>query len=243
MKKKELMKIRKLRATGEIMALAAADVPEKVGGYWRGTPCQRYQNGLYLRCEVQRGILHAAVYLTEYLRMGSRKAAFDLYIDREQRQFLTCQCETGKWLAAKLDMLPWPFYVHCSEGKWISGKDYELIRQYLKGHQGGFPGLLEYQLQVRKEELHRKYRRQIERWDADLGRRRNCQKTGTDGFIKPGFRKTLSFTDMCAGALTMDTVPGVKRRFRSGIHVITGREDVRYAATGSYTRPWENSAQ
>lgn len=193
MKKKELMKIRKLRATGEIMALAAADVPEKVGGYWRGTPCQRYQNGLYLRCEVQSGILHAAIYLTEYLRMGSRKAAFDLYIDREQHQFLTCQCETGKWLAAKLDMLPWPFYVHCSEGKWISGKDYELIRQYLKGQQGGFPGLLEYQLQVRKEELHRKYRRQTERWDADLSQTPKLPKDWDRWVYKTGIQGNFIF--------------------------------------------------
>ena len=168
MKKKELKQIRKLRATTEMLKMAAADVPKRISVGWWGKADWQYQTGMYLRCEVRKGILHVAVFLADYLRMGSRKAAFDLYIDKAEGKFLTYQCETEKWLTAKLDMLPWPSYLPHSEGKWINQKDNELIKSYLGSCRGGYEGLLDYQLMVRSNELSRKHERETDNWDRDL---------------------------------------------------------------------------
>lgn len=193
MKKKDLKRIRKLRATTEMIAMAAADVPKRAARYrWPGSDRQ-YETGIYLRCEIQKGILHAAFFLADHLRMGSRKAAFDLYIDKAEGRFVTYQHETERWLAAKLDRLPWPSWLYWSEGKWISEKDHETIRQYLGGEHGGYLGLLDYQLQVREDELARKHKRETDRWDADLMQTPELPKDWDRWVYKVGIRKNFIF--------------------------------------------------
>lgn len=193
MKKKELKQIRKLRATTEMMEMAAADVPKIIPGNRWQKPNQQYKIGMYLRCEVQKGILHVAVFLTDYLRMGSRKAAFDLYINKVEGKFLTYQCETEKWLTAKLDMLPWPSYLSYSREKWMSEKDYALIEKYLESRRGGYGGLLDYQLRVRNDELFRKHKRETDKWDEDLRQTPELPKDWNRWVFKVGIRENFIF--------------------------------------------------
>ena len=193
MKKKELKQIRKLRATTEMLKMAAADVPKRISVGWWGKADWQYQTGMYLRCEVRKGILHVAVFLADYLRMGSRKAAFDLYIDKAEGKFLTYQCETEKWLTAKLDMLPWPSYLPHSEGKWINQKDNELIKSYLGSCRGGYEGLLDYQLMVRSNELSRKHERETDNRDRDLRQTPGLPKDWNRWVFKVGIRENFIF--------------------------------------------------
>ena len=194
MKKKELRQIRKLRATAEMLKMAAADVPKRILAGWWGKTDWKYQTGMYLRCEVRKGILHVAVFLADYLRMGSRKAAFDLYINKEEGgKFLTYQCETEKWFTAKLDRLPWPSYLLHSEEKWISPKDDELIKTYLGSYCGGYEGLLDYQLRVRSEELSRKHERETDKWDRDLMQTPELPKDWNRWVFKVGIRENFIF--------------------------------------------------
>lgn len=45
MKKKELRQIRKLRATAEMLKMAAADVPKRILAGWWGKTDWKYQTG------------------------------------------------------------------------------------------------------------------------------------------------------------------------------------------------------
>ena len=193
MKKKELKQIRKLRATTKMLKMAAADVPKRISAGWQGKTDWKYQTGMYLRCEVRNGILHVGFFLAGYLRMGSRKAAFDLYINKAEGSFLTYQCETEKWLTAKLDMLPWPSYLSHSGEKWISKKDDELIKTYLGSCSGGYGGLLDYQFRVRRDERSRKQKNETDTWDEDLRQTPELPKDWSRWVFKVGIRENFIF--------------------------------------------------
>ena len=85
MKKKELKKLRSLQATSRMLELARAEVPEK-GGYRNQ---ERYRHNLFMRCQVEKGILKAALFATRDLRLGSRTPLYEVYVDRKSRSFVT----------------------------------------------------------------------------------------------------------------------------------------------------------
>lgn len=167
MKKKELSSLKHLNATRKILKMAAEDTPKTIG-IGRYFTYEQYQTGLYLRCMVQGNILYVAIFLTPYLRKGARKPAYELYIDKSHNQFLTYEYETKRWLTAKLDKLQWPISIYYSNEKWISEKDSQQIREYLGSSYEGYRGLLKYQLQVREEQLMKRYKKETDKWDKDL---------------------------------------------------------------------------
>ena len=126
MKKKELSSLKHHNATGKILKMAAEDTPKTIY-VGRHAVHEKYQTSLYLRCMIQGNILYAAI----SLRMGAKKPAYELYIDKNQNQFLTYEYETKRWLTAKLDKMQWPISVYYSAGKWISEKDSQQVRKYL----------------------------------------------------------------------------------------------------------------
>ena len=167
MKKKELSALPALRATEKMMQMARADKlikrQQRYGGWVEG-----YERGFYLRSQVYGRILKVAIYLTEYMRMGVRDAAFEVYVDKEHSRFLTYDRLGDRWRTAKVDCLPWPRYVYSSTGHYIHPHGAKTIQQYFGGAHGGYMGLLEYQEEVREDSLRRRYRRETAPWDADL---------------------------------------------------------------------------
>lgn len=170
MRKKELLELRALNATSDMMQTADTDTPQRsVQKYWNGEHVYiSYQYGLYMRCQVIHNFLKVAFFLPEHMRMGGKKPAYELYIDKKQKEFLTYDRLREKWMTAKLDLIPWPRYVSYSKKKWISPRGYNLIKKYLGGEHGGYQGLLEYQLKVRADELKQRHKRETDPWDLDL---------------------------------------------------------------------------
>lgn len=170
MRKKELLASRILTATPKMMRLAEGEqAVERTEAWWNGRHTYvTYQHGLYMRCRMTDGLLKVAFFFTEHMRAGGRMPAYELYVDREAGKFLTYDRMAGRWLTAKLDMLPWPDSVCRSEKKWISGQGDRLVRDYLGVEHGGYKGLLEYQLKVRADELRRRHKRETDPWDLDL---------------------------------------------------------------------------
>lgn len=166
MKKSELLAMPTLRATKRMMELASQDELDFRSAYRFGE--KGYQRGCYLRCKACNGKLKVAIFLPEYMRMGTTDAAFEVYADCERDQFLTYDRVGKRWLTAKLDLLPWPSYFYKSKENWIGKSDYQKIKDYFGGTRGGYEGLLDFQLQVRKDQLKRKHKRETDPWDADL---------------------------------------------------------------------------
>lgn len=168
MKKAELLKLPQLKATPSMMKAAEKDVlKSRHSGTYHGSG-NGYETGMYIRCIVSRGILKVAFFLTEHMKSGGKLPAYELYISKKENRFITYDCFQKKWRNAKLDMICWPRYLTYSQWEYISEKDYSLIKRYLETKQGGYPGLIEFQLRVRADELKRKHRRQTDPWDLEL---------------------------------------------------------------------------
>ena len=170
MKKGELKKLRTLKATKKMMQMAVDDIVKRErAGTWSGAGYrEKYQYGLYMRCQTLEGILKVAFFLPDQMRMGGNLPAYELFINNQTGEFLTYDRKLDRWLTAKVDMLEWPRYVCYSEKKWINQEGYKTIKNYLGVSCGGYKGILEYQLNIRKEELKQRHKRETDPWDLDM---------------------------------------------------------------------------
>lgn len=241
MKKKELLELPALRATKGMLELAAKDELKPIGLLASQRPYVRkgYERGRYLRSKVCGGILKVAIFLPEHLRMGARDAAFEVYIDRQKGQFLTYDRIVKMWRTAKLDCLPWPGDTYNSKENWISKADYRTILQYLGGERGGYEGVLDYQLEMRRDALKRKYKRETAPWDADMAQipekpkdwDRWCRKVGIpENYIFYQYSKRGAKTGYCTYC-ERDVPISHPRHNRKGLCPVCRRQ-ITYKAEG-----------
>ncbi|MEI3167834.1 MAG: hypothetical protein V8S58_07740 [Lachnospiraceae bacterium] len=102
MKKRALMALPNLTATDEMKKIATSDLPRKEKtdyGYVREV-CEYYT---YLRCIKQDGILKVAFFFPEHLRLDGSNPAYEVYLDKEKRQFITY----NSLMVRGLDRLDW----------------------------------------------------------------------------------------------------------------------------------------
>lgn len=168
--KKELLSMRRLMATSKMIEIAQKDIPKKMTtnypwGHSRRTIYRKYQ--LYLRCCVEADILKVALYYPDNLRAEGRLPSYEVFIDRSARRFITYDCINKKWLTAKVDRLEWPLSVYLMN-EWISAADEKAIADYLGSEHQGYQAILDYQLKLLEEARVRRYKRQTDRWDADM---------------------------------------------------------------------------
>ena len=170
MKKKELLSLRKLYATPHMMEIAAEDIPKKrTYSYWGGTyTAEASKFDLFMRCALMGDILKVALYQPKSMRLGSRRPAFELFIDKEERKFLTYDYEKKRWLTAKLDRLEWMQQYQTQTTRWISEKDAKIVMDYLGTDTGDYWGILKFQRGIRADELKERHRKETDPWDADL---------------------------------------------------------------------------
>lgn len=155
-----------LTASPEMKEVAMADEPKKETTYYGHTYTTRTYFA-FMNCLVQDGVLKAAFFLPDHLRLDGNNPAYEVFIDKENRQFLTYDHLEKKWRDAKLDRLEWPgrnYYATC----WVSEEDAALVQDYFSGERGGDLGILDFQRNVRDEQLERRHKRITDPWDKDL---------------------------------------------------------------------------
>lgn len=155
-----------LTASQEMKEVAMADEPKKETTYYGHTYTTRTYFA-FMNCLVQDGVLKAAFFLPDHLRLDGNNPAYEVFIDKENRQFLTYDHLEKKWRDAKLDRLEWPgrnYYATC----WVSEEDAALVQDYFSGERGGDLGILDFQRNVRDEQLERRHKRITDPWDKDL---------------------------------------------------------------------------
>ena len=119
MKKRALMALPNLTATDEMKKIATSDLPRKEKtdyGYVREV-CEYYT---YLRCIKQDGILKVAFFFPEHLRLDGSNPAYEVYLDKEKRQFITYNSLIQKWCESKLDRLDWKRQYWYTKAYWMS---------------------------------------------------------------------------------------------------------------------------
>ena len=166
MKKSILLGMPKLTASPEMKKVALEDEPEKVRTYSGYTRIRRKYK-CYMNCMVQNGILKVALYLPDHLRLDGDNPAYEVFLDKKKRQFLTYDYLDKKWRDAKLDRLEWPgqdYDAVC----WVSTGDSDMVQKYFSSERGGYFGVLDFQRKVREEQLDQRHRRITDPWDKDL---------------------------------------------------------------------------
>lgn len=81
MKRKKLLEMSIMDAPDEAMQAAAMDVPRKHNFYWGK---DTYEYGTYVCAEVKGDLMAVSLFYTENMRLGARKPAFTIFIDREK---------------------------------------------------------------------------------------------------------------------------------------------------------------
>ena len=77
-----------LTASQEMKEVAIADEPKKETTYYGHTYTTRTYFA-FMNCLVQDGVLKAAFFLPDHLRLDGNNPAYEVFIDKENRQFLT----------------------------------------------------------------------------------------------------------------------------------------------------------
>lgn len=167
--KAELLALRTLKATPKMMEMAKNDKVEtrEYESYGSKYITQAYEYSLFMRCQTLKGYLKVAFFLPDHMRCGSTLPIYDLYIHKNAGQFLTYDHRKLRWSNAMVDNLEWPSRWWVSK-IWINPEGNQTIKKYLGVTKTGFDGIIEYQLRVRSENLEARYRRQTDKWDADL---------------------------------------------------------------------------
>ena len=167
MKKRALMALPKLTATDEMKQIATSDLPRKEKtdyGYVREV-CEYYT---YLRCIKQDGILKVAFFFPEHLRLDGSNPAYEVYLDKEKRQFITYNSLIQKWSESKLDRLDWKRQYWYTKAYWISDEDETSIQAYLNINKKAVEAIRQFQRDVREEQLEQRHRRGTNPWDKDM---------------------------------------------------------------------------
>lgn len=195
MKRKELLKLHKLEATPAMMKLAAEDVPHEIHihewGYDHLATTCKYE--LFLRSQVEQGILKVALFYPEHLRAGGRKPAYTIFFDRKSRRFITFQHELQKWSDSKLDRLDWRKKHYRNATQWISTKDSTIVQNYLGIKDGSYASIKAYQMDIRKDELNARHRKETDPWDADLAQTPALPKNWDKWIAKVGIPEHFIF--------------------------------------------------
>ena len=166
MKKKELLAMPQVTAPSEMIAAAEADQPYIDKRY--SQPMTRYPHRAYLKCVESKGILKASFFLRESLITGGVLPAYELYISKEQRNFVTYDRLHNQWRKAKLDRIDWPYEYYCDKRAWVDPESERIIREYFNAEHGGYDELLNFQREVREEQLLARHKRETDPWDEDL---------------------------------------------------------------------------
>lgn len=191
MKKSALLAMPKLTATPEMKQAAIADEPKQHESPYGHRYVERTYYP-YMNCVVQDGILKAAFYLPEHLRLDGNNPAYEVFLDKKAHQFLTYDHLEKKWRDAKLDRLNWPgrnYYATC----WASEKDAAVVQDYLCGERGGDLGILDFQRNVRDEQLEQRHKRITGAWDQDLAQMPELPKDWTRWIDKVAVRENFIF--------------------------------------------------
>lgn len=104
----------------------------------------------------------------EHLRIDGNSPAYEVYLDKEKRQFITYNSLNQKWCEAKLDRLDWKRRYWYTKAYWVSEEDETSIQAYLNINKKAVEAIRQFQRNVREEQLEQRHRRETDPWDKDM---------------------------------------------------------------------------
>lgn len=155
MKKKELLKMRSFTVADKMINIAKDDKEKR---YF-----------LFFQAAVKNDILKISVFPKAWILKGKQKPQFEVYISKSENDFITYELEIEAWRSAKIDMLHFygEMYGIHRRDNYEYGNCRKIVNDYLgTGNLGVKNAILEFQYNVRKENLNKKHRSELEQIDS-----------------------------------------------------------------------------
>ena len=162
MKKKQLLKMKTMKATGEMLLLAKQREEKDGAGAGLGRKAIYRYGSFFMACK-KEGILKISVFLTEHMRFGGIDPVYDIFIDKKKDDFITYDHERQRWSAAVIDKLD-----GISDGMYCEEKSRKCVQEYLGWNKEIYDAALYFQLGVRERQLEAKYRKVTDGWDRKM---------------------------------------------------------------------------
>ena len=207
MKKSVLLTLTPPKLTKELREQAERDIPVIDNAWGRR---KEYKYNSYIKAKIEKGYLILSVFKTEFVRSGSKYPMYIVYFDRKKGEYLSLETETGKWRTAMLGNLD--VDLSCYDFKhYISEKDAEKIKKYLKIGEGDFYSICQYQSSLRTKRLDRQYKRKTDETQLrTVGNRVSAEIPGHTGQIwRLSGRNGAGWDCICDGP---DYRPACQRR-------------------------------
>lgn len=192
MNKKELLSMRKITATPKILELVREDTGKKetaVHTYRRDT-YYTYKRYLYYKAIVENGILKLAVFPRKWLAAGEINPQYEIYLSKDERQHLTWDVRCKKWRTARINYLNYDIddgYVYGNK-PWASEETKKLVNAYLEsGNLEVKEAVLNFQDEIGKEKLKKKYKSELEEIDAVMNAVPELPKDFDDWVLNSAF--------------------------------------------------------
>lgn len=162
MEKKQLLGLKKLIATDQMVQSAKEDIPVPKQRY--GGVEYIYKYGLYIMAEVEQEILKVALFHTKYLALSGREPMYSLFINKERNDFIGYDYMCRKWTTATLNRIRFPYEMHQSE-KYCDESSAKCIKEFLETDREAFNAIQTFQLDLRKQNVLRKHKLVTDQWD------------------------------------------------------------------------------
>lgn len=171
MKKKMLKILKVLRVTSQMKKLVYEDVGKSetwnYGARYGKVEYRVYKTYRYLRAAEEEGILKIGVFTRASIAAGRREPDFTVFIDREEKDWVSYNHKDGIWSNAMICNLPIKAERGESYGSytWSSKKEDKLVQEYLGTCGNIRKAVRTYQAEQRKEQLKRRHKSEMDKID------------------------------------------------------------------------------
>lgn len=173
MKKTELLKLDKLKASTSLIKAFRQDEGEyrtRHGSYYGGRGSKKvktYKYYNFIQAAVEGKYLKIGIWDRKDLENGNKEPCFEIFIDKENEEWITYKYNECKWTNAMIFNLPYPRYEgkYYSNGKYSSEATRKVIAAYLGTDGTTYEMIRKFQVDKRKSDIARMHKSELEEID------------------------------------------------------------------------------
>lgn len=194
MRKKDLEKLRTLRATTSMVKMINEPGRNTVSSsYTNSKRRNRYRYGCAMRCQYLGGIIKVAVFTPTDLNAGILDPKYEIFINPEGEEWISRErTKNGwEWRTAMIFNLfdYWRIHYDYDHLSYMNPEGTKTIKRELKVEDGGYRGIMTWQQRINERRKDEKYKRETAAWDAAMAK---VPKELPEGFKLFGLQKGIT---------------------------------------------------
>lgn len=167
---------------------------EKTSWGYRERKTSKYYR--YFRAEIKNEILKVAIFTQCELEKNNVRPLYEVYCDKVNQTYLTYDVKNAKWRTAKIDNLEYPgmSYLYLSNN-WQQDSDRARVNEYFNTGKNIdiYKAVLDFQIEIKEEQLKRKHRNEIEAIDNVMREVPNIPKNFENWIAHNCFREIMFY--------------------------------------------------